>query len=217
MSNESVKGFMTSLPKFGKTMYKEHVGDYLRAIASACGKDFVYFTLKTYFFYFTPSLLQNIHISLSILQDILIKYSFFSIFLLFLSTTLYIRALSLYPFFWFVALSLSIPISIPISEHRSPLPLGVIHIPSRSDLHRQLHRHLKPLTFSCSFSSTLIENKYQTPSLQNQQDPYSLLKQDPISTPSRLSTDQARPTSTDQTRPTSTDHSTSTYQAPIVP
>ena len=57
----------------------------------------------------------------------------------------------------------------------------------------------------------LIENKYQTPSLQNQQDPYSLLKQDPISTPSRSSTDQARLTSTDQTRPTSTD------QAPIVP
>ena len=31
----------------------------------------------------------------------------------------------------------------------------------------------------------LIENKHQTPSLQNQQDPYLLLKQDPISTPSR--------------------------------
>ena len=37
----------------------------------------------------------------------------------------------------------------------------------------------------------LIENKYQTPLLQNQQDLYSLLKQDPISTPSRSSTDQA--------------------------
>ena len=60
----------------------------LRAIALACGKDSVYFTLKTYFFYFTPSLLQNIHISFSILQYISIKYSFFSIFLLFLSTTL---------------------------------------------------------------------------------------------------------------------------------
>ena len=35
---------------------------------------------KTYFFYFTLSLLQNTHISLSILQDISIKYSFFSIF-----------------------------------------------------------------------------------------------------------------------------------------
>ncbi|XP_050257360.1 nuclear intron maturase 1, mitochondrial [Quercus robur] len=45
---------------------------------------------------------------------------------------------------------------------------------------KHLHRHLKPLTFSRSFSSTLIENKHQTPSLQNQQDPYSLLKQDPI-------------------------------------
>ncbi|KAF3967205.1 hypothetical protein ACB098_04G052300 [Castanea mollissima] len=45
---------------------------------------------------------------------------------------------------------------------------------------KHLHRHLQPLTFSRSFSSTLIEKKHQTPSLQNQQDPYSLLKQDPI-------------------------------------
>ena len=45
---------------------------------------------------------------------------------------------------------------------------------------KHLHRHLKPFTFSRSFSSTLIENKHQTSSLQNQQDPYSLLKQDPI-------------------------------------
>ena len=56
---------------------------------------FVYFTQKTYFFYFTLSLLQNTHISLFILQDISIKYSFFSIFLLFLSTTLYLHTLSL--------------------------------------------------------------------------------------------------------------------------
>ena len=63
---------------------------------------------KTYSFYFTLSLLQNTHISSSILQDISIKYSLFTIFLLFLSTTsLYTRSLSLsfYPFFCFVALS----------------------------------------------------------------------------------------------------------------
>ena len=55
----------------------------LRAITLAGGKDFVYFTQKTYFFYFIPSLLQNTHISLSILQYISIKYSFFINFLLF--------------------------------------------------------------------------------------------------------------------------------------
>ena len=38
---------------------------------------------KTYFFYFTPSLLQNTHISLFILQDFSIKYSLFINFLLF--------------------------------------------------------------------------------------------------------------------------------------
>ena len=38
---------------------------------------------KTYFFYFTHSLLQNTHISLSILHIYLIKYSFFLHFLLF--------------------------------------------------------------------------------------------------------------------------------------
>ena len=57
--------------------------DILRAFTSAGGKDSVYFTQKTYFFYFTLSLLQNTHISLSILQDISIKYSFFINFLLF--------------------------------------------------------------------------------------------------------------------------------------
>jgi len=55
----------------------------LRAFTSALLKDSVYFTQKTYFFYFTSSLLQNTHISLSILQDISIKYSFFINFLLF--------------------------------------------------------------------------------------------------------------------------------------
>ena len=48
---------------------------------------------KAYFFlfYFTQSLLQNIHISLSILQGISIKYSFFSIFLLFIPTIHYLH------------------------------------------------------------------------------------------------------------------------------
>ena len=78
----------------------------LRAIASTCGKDSVYFTLKTYFFYFTPSFLQNIHISLSILQDISMKYSFFSIFYYF-SQLPFTHAL-------FLSLSLSLSLSLPI-------------------------------------------------------------------------------------------------------
>ena len=41
-------------------------------IEISCKIDKLFFS-----FYFTPSLLQNIHISLSILQDISIKYSFF--------------------------------------------------------------------------------------------------------------------------------------------
>ena len=77
---------------------------------------------KTYSFYFTLSLLQNTHISSSILQDISIKYSLFSIFLLFLSTTsLYTRSLSLFlPIFCFVALSLYTHLSGHCST-RSPL------------------------------------------------------------------------------------------------
>ena len=40
----------------------------IRAITSVCAKDSVYFTQKIYFFYFTLSLLQNTHISLSIIH-----------------------------------------------------------------------------------------------------------------------------------------------------
>ena len=52
------------------------VGSQLRATASVCLKDSVYFTQKTYFFYFTPSLLQNTHISLSIIHTFFIKIIF---------------------------------------------------------------------------------------------------------------------------------------------
>ena len=57
--------------------------EHVRAFTSVRGKDSVYFTQKTYFFYFTPLLLQNTYISLSILQDYSIKYSLFINFLLF--------------------------------------------------------------------------------------------------------------------------------------
>ena len=57
-------------------------GSALRATTSTHGKDFVYFTQKTYFFYFTSSLLQNTHITLFILQDFSIKYSLFINFLI---------------------------------------------------------------------------------------------------------------------------------------
>ena len=58
------------------------------------------FYLKPTFFYFTLLFLQNIHISLSILQNISIKYYFSSIFLLFLLSTTFTYSLSLsLPFF----------------------------------------------------------------------------------------------------------------------
>ena len=45
----------------------------IKAITSICAKDSVYFTQKTYFFYFTLSLLQNTHINLSIIHTFLLK------------------------------------------------------------------------------------------------------------------------------------------------
>ena len=55
----------------------------LRATTSARVNFLSILQEKTYFFYFTHSLLQNTHISLSILHIHLIKYSFFLHFLLF--------------------------------------------------------------------------------------------------------------------------------------
>ena len=92
---------------------------------------------KIYSFCFTLSLLQNTHISLSILQDISIKYSLFSIFLLFLSTiSLYIRALSLFLPIFLICCSLSTPISLatapPAITSGLPLPNHKTHPPSSS-------------------------------------------------------------------------------------
>ena len=47
-----------------------------QALTSVSAKDSVYFTQKTYFFYFTLSLLQNTHISLSIIHIFLLKIIF---------------------------------------------------------------------------------------------------------------------------------------------
>ena len=55
----------------------------LRASTSVCANFLFILQEKTYFFYFTLQLLQNTHISLSILHIYLIKYSFFLHFLLF--------------------------------------------------------------------------------------------------------------------------------------
>ena len=55
-----------------------------QALTSVGAKDSVYFTQKTYFFYFTLSLLQNTHISLSIIHTFLLKIIFsLNFFLLF--------------------------------------------------------------------------------------------------------------------------------------
>ena len=45
----------------------------IRALASVCVKFVVYFSIRTYFFYFTMSLLQNTHIRLSIILTFLFK------------------------------------------------------------------------------------------------------------------------------------------------
>ena len=52
----------------------------IRAIASICATIFDYFSIKTYFFYSTQSLFQNLHIKLSILHYISFIYQFFLIF-----------------------------------------------------------------------------------------------------------------------------------------
>ena len=57
----------------------------IRASPSVGAKNFPFCISKIYFFYFTPSFLQNTHISLSILHSYLIKYSFFYIFYYFLT------------------------------------------------------------------------------------------------------------------------------------
>ena len=58
---------------------------YVRATTSVRANFLSILQGKTYFFYFTYSLLQNTHISLSILHIYSIKYSFFLHFLLFAS------------------------------------------------------------------------------------------------------------------------------------
>ena len=55
---------------------------YLRAFTSACAKNFIYLSIKTYFFYFTYSLFKTLHIRLSILHYVTLKYLFFLNFLI---------------------------------------------------------------------------------------------------------------------------------------
>ena len=89
---------------------------FVRAITSVGAKDSVYFTHKTYFFYFTLLLLQNSHINLSIIQTFFIKIIFsltffiitpssFSshyayLYLLSISASLSSPSSSLFFFFW---------------------------------------------------------------------------------------------------------------------
>ena len=55
---------------------------HLRAFAPTRAKILVYFSIKTYFFYFTYSLFKTPQFKLSILYYILLKYQFFLIFLI---------------------------------------------------------------------------------------------------------------------------------------
>ena len=63
----------------------------VREITSVCVKFLFYFSIKTYFFYFTQSLLENTNIRLSIIHPFLFKYSF--IFIIF--TSIFSHTLSL--------------------------------------------------------------------------------------------------------------------------
>ena len=49
----------------------------IRVFALACAKILIYFSIRTYFFYFSFSLFKIFHIRLSILHYILLKYQFF--------------------------------------------------------------------------------------------------------------------------------------------
>ena len=60
----------------------------IRVTASVCVKFLFYFSIKTYFSYFTRSLLQNTYIRLSIIHPFLFKYSFIIILTFIFSQTL---------------------------------------------------------------------------------------------------------------------------------
>ena len=148
---------------------------------------------KTYFSYFTHSLLQNTHISLSILEDILIKYSFFSIcFIISLNYLFtYMRSLSLSPHFSDLLLSLYLhlytsqisidsftpqtrpnlqtrPISIPgqiSSKHRSPS----INLQASTDLQASIYKQaLISKQWSTSTNLRASISKHRSPSIDLQ-------------------------------------------------
>ena len=97
---------------YGNTVLQKnfvHLYTIIRAITSAGVKNFPFYTSKTYFFYFTFLILQNSHISLSII------YLYFNkIFILF--------------FYYFLHLFSSLPLSLPIrpNHHHPHYPIGEI-------------------------------------------------------------------------------------------
>ena len=97
--------------------------------------------MKNIKFYFILSFLQNTHISLSILQYISIKYSFFLIFLLFLSNTFYLYTLSLSPYSFFLKRSpLSLSLSLSLKNYQ---PKSLLHwvLSSLANPRTKLHKH----------------------------------------------------------------------------
>ena len=82
-----------------------------QALTSVGAKDSVYFTQKTYYFYFTLSLLQNTHISLSIIHTFLLKIIFsLNFFYYFPPNTPFSSEYT--PFFFTQSLSLSPPLCL---------------------------------------------------------------------------------------------------------
>ena len=81
--NRSIKSFVSQVLVFLMKTFKiqippiyvhTHCKDL--ALALVCVKFHIYFSIRTYFFYFTRSLLQNIHIKLSIIHPLLLFYLF---------------------------------------------------------------------------------------------------------------------------------------------
>ena len=93
----------------------------LRAITSAGVKNFPFYTTKTYFFYFTLLILQNSHISLSIMH-------------------LYFNKIFIFFFYYFLHLFSSLSLSLPIrpNHHHPHYPIGLF---SQFENHSRLNHH----------------------------------------------------------------------------
>ena len=100
-----------------KVLFCSILGDIIRATASICVKFLFYFSVKTYFFYFTRLLLQNTHIKPSIIHPFLFKYSFIIIIIIIIIITfIFSHTLSLI----LISHTFSLLLALFSSEFRPP-------------------------------------------------------------------------------------------------